>query len=475
MAKNHSRYLIDEQPIYFHPSLAKEFGIEAAAFLQRLHFRIQISSEHEKEGRWWVYDSYEKWLEDAPYLGSVMTLRRIVDKLRVLKIIVTHQWGKPWGSMRLWYTINYEAIDEFFAPIERERLDSRLRRDPSTHEETQRIDALESGQQVASVALPPSVQNEQVICSKRTDLIDLKNNNEENKKEILEARDAREQKPELPAQLEEKPKRRRKVETRDASLDELVLPPWLDVEIWQNWIGFRREDMKIPVSLRGGRALITELTKLRDQGHSPADVINQSIANHYRGFFPVKNVPVIGSAPTNGNSGGSAQTGGTSRPTLSPDVTSTVERMLLEKCDICDEHFIKKDPRPCGTHRDCPQWIRSALMVRRRVSLARWQQLRLWMESLADFDIRYRPWLTILDESLLIDDDRKGGGTPVKVAKPVTAQEPLLQSDEVVTPDVIDAGNAGIGSVDPRHELVAAQVEEENAVELNSADSTLVH
>lgn len=73
---------------------------------------------------------------------------------------------------------------------------------------------------------------------------------------------------------------------RAAPLSKLALPEWLDRAAWDAFVAFRRK--KAPLTDRAAELAIAELAKLRDQGHDPARVIDQSILNGWRGLFAPK-------------------------------------------------------------------------------------------------------------------------------------------------------------------------------------------
>lgn len=73
----------------------------------------------------------------------------------------------------------------------------------------------------------------------------------------------------------EKNKKPRKIE----------LPDWLDIDVWNELKRYR----KAKFTPHAQKLAITELTKLREQGYNPTDVINQTILRGWSGLFPVKN------------------------------------------------------------------------------------------------------------------------------------------------------------------------------------------
>ncbi|HCI6438682.1 replication protein [Klebsiella variicola] len=66
------------------------------------------------------------------------------------------------------------------------------------------------------------------------------------------------------------------------------LPDWLSAEIWSSWVAYRR-DLKKPIkSQQTVTQAINLLDRCRLNGYSPAEIINQSIANGWQGLFEPK-------------------------------------------------------------------------------------------------------------------------------------------------------------------------------------------
>lgn len=76
------------------------------------------------------------------------------------------------------------------------------------------------------------------------------------------------------------------------------IPEWLNSQAWSDWVSNRNE-MKKPIKTeRGVNAAFKLLKECLDDGHDPADVINNSIANGYQGLFkpkypPKRNLPQV--------------------------------------------------------------------------------------------------------------------------------------------------------------------------------------
>jgi hypothetical protein len=67
----------------------------------------------------------------------------------------------------------------------------------------------------------------------------------------------------------------------------LVLPDWLPLEPWQAYQDMRKS-IKRPLTTHGLRLALNTLSKLQDEGHDPAAVLNQSTFNNWKGLFAVK-------------------------------------------------------------------------------------------------------------------------------------------------------------------------------------------
>lgn len=67
----------------------------------------------------------------------------------------------------------------------------------------------------------------------------------------------------------------------------LALPEWLPIEQWAAFVEMRKR-MKASLTDRAVMLAIGELEKLRAQGHDPAKVLDQSVANGWKGLFPIK-------------------------------------------------------------------------------------------------------------------------------------------------------------------------------------------
>lgn len=116
--RNHSRLLLDEEPLQVLPSLAKAIGINDAILLQQINYWLKIASKAGDkrkfiDGRWWTYGAYREWQTQLSWL-TLEGLRRIIYRLEKLKLLESKQHNLATGDARKWYTIDYEKVDALF-------------------------------------------------------------------------------------------------------------------------------------------------------------------------------------------------------------------------------------------------------------------------------------------------------------------------------------------------------------------------
>ena len=62
------------------------------------------------------------------------------------------------------------------------------------------------------------------------------------------------------------------------------LPDWLDAEVWDSFVKFRKE-IKSPLSVHAAELALRKLDRLRKEGQDPTQVIEQSILSGWKGLF----------------------------------------------------------------------------------------------------------------------------------------------------------------------------------------------
>lgn len=66
-----------------------------------------------------------------------------------------------------------------------------------------------------------------------------------------------------------------------------VTPPWVDQQLWDDFIAMRKQ-IKKPATDRAKQLLVNELQKLVEQGHTQHEVIGNSIKNCWQDFYAPK-------------------------------------------------------------------------------------------------------------------------------------------------------------------------------------------
>lgn len=74
------------------------------------------------------------------------------------------------------------------------------------------------------------------------------------------------------------------------------LPAWIPNETWADFVAMRRSIRK-PMTAAAMKLQVKKLETLRADGHSPRDVLEQSIAGSWQGLFPIKADTRNGGAP----------------------------------------------------------------------------------------------------------------------------------------------------------------------------------
>ncbi len=92
----------------FGVELAKEYGILEAILIQNIYFWIdknKANKKHFYDGRYWTYNSRKAFSEMFPY-ASEKQIRRALEKLEKLNILITGNYNKQWSDRTLWYSFS---------------------------------------------------------------------------------------------------------------------------------------------------------------------------------------------------------------------------------------------------------------------------------------------------------------------------------------------------------------------------------
>lgn len=67
----------------------------------------------------------------------------------------------------------------------------------------------------------------------------------------------------------------------------LVLPDWLEKELWESFVQFRK-DIKAPMKDKAKKLNLDRLIKFKQQGYDIEEIINTTIMNGWKSFYPPK-------------------------------------------------------------------------------------------------------------------------------------------------------------------------------------------
>ncbi len=118
-----SPYLINENPMNVLPSLAETFGINQAIILQQFQYWIS-RSKNIKDGRRWIYNSFEDWNKQFSWL-NIRTIKRIVKSLVNQGIIITGNYNKLSFDRTNWYSIDYDKLTQIVESTHSDKMSPR--------------------------------------------------------------------------------------------------------------------------------------------------------------------------------------------------------------------------------------------------------------------------------------------------------------------------------------------------------------
>ena len=105
-----SKLLIHDKPIMILPTLAQKIGLNEAIILQQIHYWL-VSSQHEKEGRKWVYNTYKEWQLQMPF-WSESTIKRTIKSLEDQGYLLSANYNRLKMDKTKWYSIDYEKLNQ---------------------------------------------------------------------------------------------------------------------------------------------------------------------------------------------------------------------------------------------------------------------------------------------------------------------------------------------------------------------------
>lgn len=101
--------LIDDYPILVLPKLATEIGLNEAIVLQQIHYWLK-KSNHNYDGRRWIYNSYKEWEQHFPFWSNA-TIRRTISSLEKQELLFVGNYNKAGFDNTKWYSIDYFKLE----------------------------------------------------------------------------------------------------------------------------------------------------------------------------------------------------------------------------------------------------------------------------------------------------------------------------------------------------------------------------
>ncbi len=102
-------------PLLIPPDLAKEIGLHEAVILQQIHYWLE-KSNHLINGCRWIYNTYQAWQQQFPFL-SLSAIRRAIARLEGLQLLKTERFEQRRWNQTKWYSINYQRLEVLLSSI----------------------------------------------------------------------------------------------------------------------------------------------------------------------------------------------------------------------------------------------------------------------------------------------------------------------------------------------------------------------
>lgn len=135
------------------------------------------------------------------------------------------------------------------------------------------------------------VSKSETKCVSKLETVDVSSLETHKRHSLKDKKDNINKPPIVPQESNPKPKAKPKASLDAASAE---IPEWLSRETWLSWVSYRKEIGKTIKSSQTITQAINVLTKSREIGYQPEEIINQSIASGWVGIF----VPKQPKAPT---------------------------------------------------------------------------------------------------------------------------------------------------------------------------------
>lgn len=175
-----SNLLFNKHPIVVSQELAgalteldpkKRPRISEATVLQQIHYWIEKKQNY-RDGHYWVYNSLEDWTKQFTWIKTAKTMKRQLDWLEQMGILITGNYNKLKIDRTKWYTIDYDAFSRLVSPFTRndqmEMVDTTKCKGLSQpnanshHDHSNTIEYTKNTKDLERDVLPPSRQTEKL-------------------------------------------------------------------------------------------------------------------------------------------------------------------------------------------------------------------------------------------------------------------------------------------------------------------------
>lgn len=152
--------LFTTRPLIVNPDLAELIGLNEAIVLQQVHYWLNdTSSGVDFDGKHWVYNSAEEWLEQFPF-WSESTLKRAIAGLKKKGLMNVEQLEKKSRDMTNYYSINYDCPLLAETPARAAKKAKAKRKSPSSQND--QMDKVKLNRCIKSKRTDAPVQNEEM-------------------------------------------------------------------------------------------------------------------------------------------------------------------------------------------------------------------------------------------------------------------------------------------------------------------------
>ena len=209
-----SRLLLDESPLVVLPALAKLVGLNESIIIQQIHYWLQ-KSNHEHEDKPWIYNSISSWQKQFPF-WCTKTIQRTIKSLKAKGLIETGNFNKLKFDKTTWYTISYDQLELLLQPEKKVMPKCPTDVDNMSNTDGQPVPLIDK-----DIVSQPIPETTKITTKTTTDIV------------VKKSKD-------------------------------LVLPDWLNKEIWKEW-NEHRKSIKKPLTPLAIKRQINTLEKYKDQ------------------------------------------------------------------------------------------------------------------------------------------------------------------------------------------------------------------